>query len=549
MKNIKYLPLLLCAFFLAIYLTPLGTHPLFEPDEGRYAEIPREMAESGDYITPKLNYVKYFEKPALTYWMIAAGYKIFGECEFPARLPSALAALLGIGAAWGFGTRVFGKRTGILAATVLGTSFLYFAIGTLALTDMPVSAFITVAMAAFYLGASSSDKRWYLIFYSAMALAVLTKGLIGIVLPVGIIFWYAVFTKKWRLLPHVLYAPGILLFFVISVPWFYLVCRENPDFFRFFFIQEHFLRYATRMHSRYEPFWFFLPLVPAGVMPWTGFLPSLFAKGGIIRSPSSRDEKEANMFLIVWFAVILIFFSISSSKLIPYIVPCLPPVAILIARNIDRMMRGGRWIGGAMACGIAVCGLFVSSLFIFALAGNYLSKPEQAALAGTLSFGLLSGSLGALIRWRARGDLHGAVVAFCAGALIFSLSLQSVYIPLARTRSAYSAAQAAISDKMPDERIAVYGDMLHSVPFYAKERVILVDTLGELEYGAREAGEGERAEWFMNGREFLERWGAGEPLALIIDKERSGDLFPDGPGAGKKTIEAEDCVIIFNRRR
>jgi 4-amino-4-deoxy-L-arabinose transferase-like glycosyltransferase len=538
----------LAALFLVIYLTPLGTHPLLEPDEGRYAEIPREMAESGDYITPKLNYVKYFEKPVLTYWMSAAAYKIFGEGEFSARLPSALCALLGIGAVWGVGGRLFGKRAGILSAAVLGTSLLYFAIGTIALTDMPVSAFITVAMAAFYLGASSSDRRWYLIFYASAALAVLTKGLIGIVLPAGIIFWHVVFTKKWRLLPHVLYVPGILLFFVISTPWFYLVCMENPDFFRFFFIQEHFLRYATTMHDRYEPFWFFLPLIPTGLMPWTGFLPSLFAKGGILRSQSSPEEREAVIFLLVWFAVILIFFSASGSKLIPYIVPCLPPLAILIALNIDRMIGRGRWLGGALAGSFAVHGLLAAALFIFALSGKYLGRPMLMALAAVLSCGLLAGSFGALGLWTARRDLRGAVVALCCGALIFSFSLQAVYIPLGKTRSAIAAADAAISNRAPDERIAIYGELLHGVPFYAKERVILVDELGELEYGAREAGEGEMAEWFPNGREFLKRWDAGSPLALIIEKERLGDLFGDAARAGKKTIEAEDYVIIFNRR-
>jgi 4-amino-4-deoxy-L-arabinose transferase-like glycosyltransferase len=547
-KGAKYFPWLLTALFLVIYLTPLGTHPLFEPDEGRYAEIPREMLESGDYITPKLNYVKYFEKPVLTYWMSAAAYKIFGEGEFSARFPSALCALLGIGAVWGLSARAFGKRAGILSAAVLGTSLLYFAIGTIALTDMPVSAFITVAMAAFYLGASSSDRRWYLIFYAAAALAVLTKGLIGIVLPAGIIFWHAVFTKKWRLLTHVLYVPGILLFLVISAPWFYLVCRENPDFFRFFFIQEHFLRYATKMHGRYEPFWFFLPLIPAGLMPWTGFLPSLFAKGGIIRSPSSPEEKEAGVFLLAWFAVILIFFSASGSKLIPYIVPCLPPLAILIALSIDRIIRGGQWLGGALEWSLAVHGLFAAALFIFALSGKYLGRPMLMALAAVLSCGLLAGSFGALGIWTTKRDLSGAVAALCCGALIFAFSLQSIYMPLGKTRSIIAATDAAISNRVPEERIAVYGELLHGAPFYAKERMILVDALGELGYGAREAGEDEMAEWFPNKREFLKRWDAGSPLALIIEKERLSDLFAEGLSADKKTIEAEDYVIIFNRR-
>ncbi|MDR1515194.1 MAG: glycosyltransferase family 39 protein [Synergistaceae bacterium] len=543
----KFYPWILIAFLLLIYVTPLGTHGLFEPDEGRYAEIPREMVESGDYITPTLNYVKYFEKPVLTYWMSAASFKILGESEFAARLPSALCALLGIAVVWGLATRIFGRGTGVLSAITLGSSLLYFAIGTITLTDMPVSTFITAAMAAFYVGAVSGNKRWYSLFYAAMALAVLTKGLIGVVLPAGIIFWYVVFTKKWRLIPNVLYVPGILIFFVISVPWFYLVCRENPDFFRFFFIQEHFQRYTTTMHGRYEPFWFFLPLIPAAVMPWTGFLPSLFAKGGVLRSPGSPEEKDAGIFLLVWFGVILLFFSMSGSKLIPYIVPCVPPIAILLAASIRRMIERGRFFGGALVCCLAVQGLFVAALFIFAMSGKYIDRPAALSIAALLSSGLFAGAFFALIRWVKRRDLSGAVSALCFGALVFTLCLQSLYIPLEKTRSAFRVAQSLISNKMPDERIAVYGEILQGVPFYAKERVALVDALGELEYGASQVKESERSEWFLRKREFLRRWDSGSPFAVIIEKERLGDLFEGGVDVSKKIIDAEDYMIIFNR--
>jgi 4-amino-4-deoxy-L-arabinose transferase-like glycosyltransferase len=543
----KFYTQILITFFLLIYITPLGTHGLFEPDEGRYAEIPREMIESGDYITPKLNYVKYFEKPVLTYWMSAASFKIFGENEFAARLPSALCALLGIAVVWGLGTRIFGRRTGVLSAVMLGTSLLYFAIGTITLTDMPVSLFITAAMAAFYFGALSADRRWYLLCYAAMALAVLTKGLIGVVLPAGIVFWYVVFTKKWRLIPHFLYVPGILLFFAISVPWFYLVCKENPDFFRFFFIQEHFQRYATTMHNRYEPFWFFLSLMPAAVMPWTGFLPSLFSKSGVLRSPGSPEERDAVIFLLVWFGVILLFFSASSSKLIPYIVPCLPPLVILMAASVRGMIERGRSFGGALVCVLAVQGLFTIALFIFAMSGKYVERLQAVSAAALLSCGLLGGAFFALARWVKGRDLSGSVSALCCGALIFTLCLQSLYIPLGKTRSVFSVAQAVVSNKMPDERIAIYGEILQGVPFYAKERVVLVDHLGELEHGASQAEESERSEWFLDKREFLRRWDSGLPFALIIEKERLGDLFEGDVDVSKKIIDAGDYMIIFNR--
>ena len=200
----KAIPYVIAVIFVIVYLTAIANHPLLEPDEGRYAEIAREMVESGDYITPRLNYVKYFEKPVLLYWMNAAAYGVFGESGFASRLPTALCALCGIMVVGALGAYMFGRTAGLMSSIVTGSSLLYFAIGTIDLTDMPVSFFMTVAMAAFYVGANSGNRRWYAAFYAAMALAVLTKGLIGIVLPGGIAFWYIVVTRKWRVIREAL---------------------------------------------------------------------------------------------------------------------------------------------------------------------------------------------------------------------------------------------------------------------------------------------------------------------------------------------------------
>ena len=231
-KRIIILAILTAILFL--YFMPLGSHGLLEPDEGRYAEIPREMIESGNFITPKLNYVKYFEKPVLLYWMNAANFMIFGENEFAARVAPALCALSGALATALLGTFIFGIRAGILSGIITSLSLLYFAIGTINSTDMPLSFFLTLALASFYAGNIRKDRRWYMLFYAAMALGLLTKGLVAIVLPGGIIFWYVIFTRKWNLIIDVLYIPGIIIFSAISLPWFYLVCRGQPRLFLFF---------------------------------------------------------------------------------------------------------------------------------------------------------------------------------------------------------------------------------------------------------------------------------------------------------------------------
>ena len=166
----KYLPWIAALFIILVYIAPLGSYRLMEPDEGRYAEIPREMIETGNYVTPMLNYVKYFEKPAMLYWMNAVSFQVFGQNEFAARFPSALCGLLGILATGLLAASVFGFWPGIIASVVTATSLLYFAISSINITDMPLTFFLTLAMAAFYVGHTKRDRRWYLLFYAAMAL-------------------------------------------------------------------------------------------------------------------------------------------------------------------------------------------------------------------------------------------------------------------------------------------------------------------------------------------------------------------------------------------
>jgi 4-amino-4-deoxy-L-arabinose transferase-like glycosyltransferase len=545
-KRIIILAILAAILFL--YFMPLGSHGLLEPDEGRYAEIPREMIESGNFITPKLNYVKYFEKPVLLYWMNAADFIIFGENEFAARVAPALCALSGALVTALLGTLIFGVRAGILSGIITSLSLLYFAIGTINSTDMPLSFFLTLALASFYTGNIRNDRRWYMLFYAAMALGLLTKGLVAVVLPGGIIFWYVIFTRKWNLIIDVLYIPGIIIFSAISLPWFYLVCRDNPDFFYFFFVREHFLRYATKIADRYEPFWYFLPLIPAGLMPWTGFFFALLSKKSIIRTPSDNKSRDSNIFLLTWFAVILIFFSISSSKLIPYIVPCIPPLALLIGADIDRMVSRREWHGGAVFLSAGIALIFSAALVIYALKGDKIPQSESLPMALKLSLGLLLGPLSAI--WfsrKKRKSFNAAVAMLSISAFIFTSGLCDIYGIMGKTRSSRSISDVIIKEKLPDETIAVYGEVLQGIPFYTKQRVMLIDYMGEMEFGARQTeGEG----WFPGAREFREQWYKGQKhFVLIVKKDRLSKLFQGRDPEETKKIETEKYVILFNRRQ
>lgn len=528
--------------FSVIYFAPLAGHQLLEPDEGRYAEIPREMLESGNYITPMLNYVKYFEKPPLLYWLNALSFKVFGENAFAARFPTALSAILGIFTTGLLGAFMFGRRAGTKAAVITGTSLLYYAIGTINITDMLLSFFMTVTAAAFYVGNSLRDRRWYLLAYAAAALGVLTKGLVAVVLPGAAGVAYFCLTRQWRRLPEVFYLPGILLFAAIAVPPFYVICRTNPDFFHLFFIQEHFLRYATKMHHRYEPFWFYLPLIPVAVMPWTGFLFSLFSKRGTLRSPDTSEMRDANIFLLVWLAVLLLFYSASSSKLIPYIVPCIMPITLLMAANSDRMLIRGEMHGGVLGWSIGIWTLFALAAFAYTLIGDDMTPLEDITISAGIAATLLVGAFFAWFYMRRR-DYEKAFFSLSIGAILFAFGLQSIYMPLDRTRSVWPVARAVLSEQRPGETIAVYNEVLHGMPFYTKQRVVLVEYEGELGFGANQKeGEG----WFPSRAEFLELWRGGEPFVLVVENRRIANLCPDGESGGEK-LEVGKYTIFFNR--
>ena len=342
--------LLLLALILGIpFFQYLGGLPLIDPDEGRYAEIPREMLERGDLITPTLNYVKYFEKPPLLYWINAASLKIFGQNEFAARFPSALCGLLTVLATYVIARQLYGRRAALISALILGTSAGFVLQSRIILTDMLLTFCLTAALGSFIVAAGREGRRsralpWYL-FYLFCALATLAKGLIGMVFPAGIIFFYLLLSRRWNLLREMRLVPGLLLFLAVAAPWFVAVSLRNPEFARFFFIHEHFERFTSTVHRRNQPFWFFVPVLLGTMLPWSFFIP-----GALVRAWRDRHHEDgrAGMYLLIWTALIFLFFSKSNSKLIPYILPIFPPLAILIGHRIDVLADGrGREMKGA----------------------------------------------------------------------------------------------------------------------------------------------------------------------------------------------------------
>ena len=344
---------------LVLYLGFAFFRPLANPDEGRYAEIPREMIASGDYTTPRLNGLPYFYKPPLFYWMQCASMKAMGYNRFSIRVASSLMAVLGICMTYAAARALYGRRAGWFAAFVLATSILYYVIGLIVTLDMAVSVFMSGAMFSFIVAVKKSGiyrSVLFAAFFVFMALAVMTKGIIGILIPCAVAFLYVVsggissviaFFKNITARDWLFIFAGIAAFLAITVPWHVLVSvanpatsaaegvlSKNPDgqgFFWYYFIHEHLLRYIDPETSmRAQPFWFFLALAPAGAIPWISLLPRIVKNTVSGGSVDARDCRNDFLYMAIWICFIVAFFSISSSKLVPYITAIYPAFAFVV---------------------------------------------------------------------------------------------------------------------------------------------------------------------------------------------------------------------------
>jgi 4-amino-4-deoxy-L-arabinose transferase-like glycosyltransferase len=336
LKDLFYLTIL----FGLIYSAFLGTRPLSPPDEGRYSEIPREMMLKSDFITPYLNGVKYFEKPILFYWLQSFSIKVFGLHEWSLRLISALMGISGCLLTYWCTRKLFGRRSALLASCILGTTLLYAGLANYIIPDMTLSVLLMASFFCFLLGTQSPPgptRRHYMWFmYCFAALAVLTKGLIGIILPGMVIFTWLCVTGRWRELATFCPPSGTIIFLILTLPWHILVQLKNPEFFHFYFVEQHFLRYLTNYAARNQPVWFLPTILIIGFFPWTGFLLSALKR---IRLFFQTPKHYEEIFLLLWASIIFLFYWASHSQLPPYILPIFAPLAMLTAKFVDDSLK------------------------------------------------------------------------------------------------------------------------------------------------------------------------------------------------------------------
>jgi 4-amino-4-deoxy-L-arabinose transferase-like glycosyltransferase len=521
---------LLFTILAVLWFVTLNHNALVRPDEGRYAEIPREMLVSGDWITPRLNGLKYFEKPALQYWATASAYTLFGQHEWTARLWSALTGFLGILMVYFTGSRLYGVRAGLIAALVLASSFLYFAIGHINILDMGVTFFMNLSLSALLLAQVSAtraaQRNWMLLCWLAMGLSMLSKGLIGIAIPGAVLIIYSVLARDLQIWQRLHIGWGLLVFAVVTLPWFVLVSHANPEFLWFFFVHEHFLRYLTPVSGRVHPWFSFFPIVMLGILPW--LFPMLHAlwrgwgKGTTLNfSPYYSTNFSANRLLMVWTGFIFIFFSISHSKLVPYILPIFPAMALLMGERLNQIS------GKSLSWQLVATLPFALALFMLApLATRSASNEVPYALfadfvpwiqAGALLWG--AGAVIAIVLARREHTLS-AIITMTLFALLMEHAIYLGYNVMSPASSAQLIAQQIkpwLRPGVPFYSVAMYEQTL---PPYLQRTMTMVAHPDEMEFGIQQ----EPNKWIPTVAEFERIW-PQQTYALAVMSPKEYDLL------------------------
>ncbi|MGI9024344.1 MAG: glycosyltransferase family 39 protein [Burkholderiaceae bacterium] len=550
--------LLLLAVVLAlVWFGGLGHRKLIKPDEGRYAEIPREMVASGDWLTPRLNDLKYFEKPPLQYWATAAAYESFGISEWTSRLWTALTGFLGVLVVGYTASRLYGGHAGLYAATVLASSLAYVLLAHFNTLDMGLSFFMSVTLCAALLARSARAEvdepdahcgsppdqaqtraaRWIMLAWAAMALAVLSKGPVAAVLSGGALVLYVLFTRDWTQLKMLAPVRGLATFLLIAAPWFIAVSRANPEFAHFFFIHEHVERFLTTEHKREGPVWYFVPVLLIGLLPWLSIACSAVARAW--RAPAHAGFFPQRM-LLAWSLVIFVFFSVSGSKLPSYVLPMFPALALLIAGElvrIDLRTLKKHLIGIAVLSAIAfVVGAFIDRFID--------SRENAAAVAAFRNAALVSistwlvGSIAAVwLVMRARAS--AAILAAGFAALLGWSSLLLGHEALGRGMSTYDLARAMqpyIQDATPIYSVGIFE---HTLDFYLQRTVTLVAFRDELDFGlTQEPGKG-----IATLPEFEKRWSQDRAPLAVMDRDLFDKLTTDGLAMRVVADDARRLVI------
>jgi 4-amino-4-deoxy-L-arabinose transferase-like glycosyltransferase len=491
-------------------------------------------------VTPRLNGVKYFEKPPLQYWATAAAYSVFGESAWTSRLWAALLGFLCLPLVFAFATKIgYSRDLAIIATSILAINPFFVIVGQVNLLDQAFSFLLVAAVFAFVMAqrnvaAPSALRCWMLATWGCLALAVLSKGIVAVVLPGIALVIYMLLTRSLQPLRRLYLRAGLPLFALIVAPWFLLVQQRNPEFARFFFVHEHFTRFLTTVHERTEPWWYFLGMVLIATTP-------VIASTGRCRL-ALRDvgtpagEFQVENFLLIWCAVVLGFFSLSGSKLAPYVLPLMPPLALIFARGVSadpKALRRAAWVLASTLC------VFAAGLMAYAWRRNGTIEWNAAGWAIAAVAGACA-ACGFALRRRAALPGRPRWLALAAASIFGYQALIVAYAALPPVRSARKLALEVMP--LLDARQTIYsvGQYRHSMSFYLGRTMQVFGFRGELEFGLTQAGITATANDIA---EFRRRWEAERSALAFIEPGLFERLSAAGLPGRVMTRDARTIVV------
>lgn len=493
--------------FALLWFGTLNYRHLIPSDEGRYAEMAREMLLTGDWITPRYNGYKYFEKPPLQIWATAATFQFFGMGEWQARLWSGLTGFFTILLIGFTGSRIYNARAGWLAAIVLASSPMWIISGHFNSLDMGLSAFLVAALCSLLLAQNAQSKtqlrNWMWACWIFMALATLSKGLIGAAIPAMVFVAYSISAWDWKIWTRLKLISGIAIYLVITAPWFVMVALRNPEFLEFFFIHEHLQRFTQDAHSRTGPIYYFVPLLLIGILPWVFQIP-----GAIAQAWQERQRGFSSSWLLVcWFAVIFAFFSVSQSKLPGYIIPIFPALALLIGNRLDRILGDTNSLTLSwklQMMGFAVLGF---SGFFFLSEISQQARPDEIEAYAQYTYWVITAlialvgfSLVAVTQTKRNG--LASILSFASGFFLCAIIAGTGHETLGRAVSGIDLANRVKASIPPNVNLYSVRLLDHTMPFYLNRTMIMVEDPDELRFGVTAQPE----LWLPTLEDFITRW-------------------------------------------
>lgn len=457
----------------ALFLANLGGPALFEPDEGRNAEKAREILVLNDWVTPHENFVPVLDKPMFFYWLVAGSFKLFGVSEWAARLPSALAALGCLLLVFRFAEGRWGRWVALWSTLILATCIEFFLLGRLVINDMTLTLFMTLVLCTFYSAAQSEERRagklQCLVLYLGLSAGLLIKGLVGLVIPGMICFFYLLLSRRWSVLRRMHLLPGAVGCLALVLPWYLWAEARNPGYLYYYFWDEHFVRYLTDEFNRSKSWYYFLMVMTIGFAPWIALLP-------IVARRLWRKLDDDDLFLVLWIALPTLFFSASSSQLPHYILPTFPALAVLTGRTIVALFQKGaknavRWVLWLpwMVTATGILGLalraFWPALFSAALQEKI---PDSGFLTAGWGVGLLAFYIVYMVA-NTKGFWNGQ-----RATLYGSMASAAIFLPLlvaySETGSLRYSAKVLATNVSPylsaQSQLALYESYRTGLPFY-----------------------------------------------------------------------------------